>query len=68
LCRNEGAMALAKVLKTNTTLKILNICGNGIGPNLPMALSKHPTLDCLCFEVPLHPKIIQDSESKIPDL
>mmetsp|Transcript_50779 Transcript_50779/g.126410 ORF Transcript_50779/g.126410 Transcript_50779/m.126410 type:complete len:254 (+) Transcript_50779:225-986(+) len=48
---NEGAMALAKVLKANTTLKVLNICANGIGPNLPQALSKHPTLNCLCFEV-----------------
>ncbi|KAJ1478628.1 hypothetical protein T484DRAFT_2929114 [Baffinella frigidus] len=48
---NEGAKALAQVLKTNTTLKILNICSSGIGPKLPMALEKHPTLQCLCFEV-----------------
>ena len=51
-------MALAKVLKLNSTLKTLNICGNGIGPKLPMALSKHPTLNCLCFEVVTAPPLV----------
>lgn len=55
---NEGAKVLAQVLKTNTTLKILNLCSNGIGPRLPMALEKHPTLDCLCFEVVTAPPLV----------
>lgn len=48
---NEGATVLAQALKGNSTLKTLNLCGNGIGPALPQALSKHPTLNALCFEV-----------------
>lgn len=51
-------MALAKVLKTNTTLTVLNLCGNGIGPSLPQALSKHKTLNCLCFEVVTAPPLV----------
>ena len=48
---NEGAKILAQALKQNRTLKTLNISSNGIGPTLPQALSKHPTLKALCFEV-----------------
>ena len=48
---NEGARELARVLKLNSTMLTLNLSGNGVGPKLPQALSKHPTLETLCFEV-----------------
>ncbi|EKX45326.1 hypothetical protein GUITHDRAFT_152797, partial [Guillardia theta CCMP2712] len=55
---NEGASSLGKYLKENTTLKKLNLSGNGIGPTLPRSLAKHPTLNCLCFEVVTPPSLV----------
>ena len=56
-----GASELARALRAGTSLKVLNLCGNGIGPHLPPALAKHPTLRTLCFEsAPIPPLVTHE--------